>query len=134
MANEMFGEITLSVDFGETTPTTVAQIVDDFKIGEESVDNVEIKIHGTNRKVRNIPGWEKWEPYECSCIYDATQSALLRSLKGISATWTITLEDTSAYAVVGYISSFGLETPLGDVVKNTIKIMPEGEPTFTPAT
>jgi hypothetical protein len=107
----------------------VANIVDDFKIGETSCDNVELKVHGTDRLAVNLPGWRKNAECECNVVYALTQSALLRSYVGVKdKAIVIELEDGSTISFTGYLSSFGFESPLENVMKNTIKIMPQTDP------
>lgn len=122
----IYNDITLSYVDGSDL-VEIANIVDDFTIGESTIENMEVKKHGTGLVVSNVPGWRKGSEFECTVEYTETQSVDLQTLHRARTvvTFVITLLDGPTISGEGYISGFGHETSQDNIYKNTIKIMPE---------
>src|ERR1035437_3771934 len=108
--------------------------IEDIKPPEITAENVEYKTHdATNMFVKTHKSWQKAGAFDVKVLFDSTQSPLLYAFMEEDYTdIEITYPDSAgSWTFKGYVSAYGDETPVDNLIKTTLKIQPQTKPVFT---
>lgn len=124
-----------TVFYGDSNPATT-QLGAVREIGEPdiSVSKVDTEHMTTADLVKEpIPGWVELNEIAMTVRYDATQSGTIVGLVRLVKHWQVRKPDGSHWDFQGYVSKFGGENPIDNLIQTKFSIQPTTKPVLTPA-